>query len=89
MIRSMAFLSGFPGGNCGTKHRGDFDDEEDKPETGAFALGAGSVFCGVRFGASHRQFSMEQQRHIRHLSGVYFGDSGISLGTFREEIETA
>ena len=89
MIRLTAFPSGFPGGSCGTKHRRDFDDEKDKPETGAFALSAGSVFCGVRTGASHRQFSMEQQRHIRHLSGVFPGDSGISLGTFREEIETA
>lgn len=89
MRRLTAFPSGFPGGSCGTKHRGDFYDEKDKPETGAFALGAGSVFCGVRFGASHRQFSLEQQRHLWRLSGVYFGDSGISLGTFREEIETA
>lgn len=87
MIRSMAFLSGFPGGNCGTKHRGDFYDEEDKPETGAFALGAGSVFCGVRFGASHRQFSMEQQRHLWRLSGVYFVDGSASLGAIWEKTE--
>ena len=89
MIRSMASLSGFLGGSCGVKHRSDFYDEKSKSETGAFALSAGSVFCGVRFGASHRQFSVEQQRHIRHLSGVFPGDSGISLGAFREEIKTA
>lgn len=89
MIRSMAFLSGFPGGSCGVKHRSDFYDEKSKSETGAFALSAGSVFCGVRFGAPHWQFSLEQQRHIRHLSGVFPGDSGISLGAFREEIKTA
>ena len=89
MRRLTAFPSGFPGGSCGTKHRGDFDDEKNKPETGAFALSAGSVFCGVRFGAPHWQFSLEQQRHLWRLSGVYFGDCGISLGTFREEIETA
>ena len=89
MTRSMAFLSGFPGGNCKLKHRRDFDDEKSMSETGAFALGAGSVFCGVRFGAPHWQFSVEQQRHICHLSGISFGDSGISLDTFREEIETA
>lgn len=71
------------------KHRSDFDDEKSMSETGAFALSAGSVFCGVCTGTSHRQFSLEQQRHIRHLSRVSFGDSGISLGTFREEIETA
>ena len=70
------------------KHRSDFYDEKSMSETGAFALSAGSVFCGVRTGASHRQFSMEQQRHLWRLSGVDFGDSGISLGTFREEIET-
>ena len=89
MIRSMAFPSGFPGGNCKLKHRRDFDDEKSKSETGAFAVGTGSVFCGVCTGTSHRQFSVEQQRHLWRLSGVYFGDSGISLGTFREEIETA
>lgn len=89
MTRSMAFLSGFPGGSCGVKHRSDFYDEKSMSETGAFAFGAGSVFCGVCTGTSHRQFSVEQQRHIWRLSGVYFGDSGISLGTFREEIETA
>lgn len=89
MIRLTAFPSGFPGGSCGTKHRRDFDDEKDKPETGAFAFGAGSVFCGVCTGTSHRQFSVEQQRHLWRLSGVYFGDCGISLGAFREEIETA
>lgn len=71
------------------KHRSDFDDEKNKPETGAFAFGAGSVLCGVCTGTSHRQFSLEQQRHLWRLSGVYFGDCGISLGTFREEIETA
>ena len=87
MIRSMAFLSGFPGGSCGVKHRSDFDDEKDMPETGAFAFGAGSVLCGVRTGASHRQFSMEQQRHICHLSGVFPGDSGISLGAIWEKTE--
>lgn len=89
MTRSMAFLSGFPGGNCKLKHRRDFYDEKSMSETGAFALSAGSVFCGVRFGAPHWQFSLEQQRHLWRLSGVYFGDCGISLGTFREEIETA
>lgn len=69
------------------KHRRDFYDEKNKPETGAFALGAGSVFCGVRFGAPYWQFSVEQQRHLRHLSGVSFGDSGISLGAIWKEIE--
>lgn len=87
MRRLTAFLSGFPGGSCGTKHRGDFYDEKDKPETGAFALGAGSVLCGVRFGASHWQFSVEQQRHLRRLSGVYFGDCGASLGAIWEKTE--
>lgn len=87
MTRSMAFLSGFPGGSCGVKHRSDFYDEKSMSETGAFALSAGSVFCGVRTGASHRQFSMEQQRHIRHLSGVYFGDCGAPLGTIWEKTE--
>lgn len=89
MTRSMAFLSGFPGGNCKLKHRRDFYDEKSMSETGAFALSAGSVLCGVCTGTSHRQFSLEQQRHIRHLSGVFPGDSGISLGAFREEIKTA
>lgn len=89
MIRSMAFLSGFPGGNRKLKHRRDFDDEKNKPETGAFALGAGSVLCGVRFGAPHWQFSVEQQRHLWHLSGVFPGDCGTPLGTIWEEIETA
>lgn len=89
MIRSIAFLSGFPGGSCGVKHRSDFYDEKSMSETGAFALGAGSVFCGVRTGAPHWQFSLEQQRHLCHLSGVYFGDCGAPLGTIWEEIETA
>lgn len=87
MIRSMAFLSGFPGGNCKLKHRRDFYDEKNKPETGAFALGAGSVFCGVRSGAPNRQFSVEQQRHLWRLSGVYFGDCGAPLGTIWEKTE--
>lgn len=87
MIRSMAFPSGFPGGSCGTKHRGDFYDEKDKPETGAFALGAGSVLCGVRFGASHWQFSVEQQRHLWRLSGVYFVDGSAFLGAIWEKTE--
>lgn len=87
MIRSMAFLSGFPGGSCGAKHRRDFYDEKDKPEIGAFALGAGSVLCGVRFGAPRWQFSLEQQRHLWRLSGVYFGDGGISLGTIWKKTE--
>lgn len=87
MRRLTAFPSGFPGGSCGTKHRGDFYDEKDKPETGAFALGAGSVFCGVRTGASHRQFSMEQQRHLWRLSGVYFVDGSASLGAIWEKTE--
>ena len=87
MIRLTAFLSGFPGGNCKLKHRRDFDDEKNKPETGAFALGAGSVFCGVRFGAPHWQFSVEQQRHLWRLSGVYFGDGGAPLGTIWEKTE--
>ena len=87
MRRLTAFPSGFPGGSCGTKHRGDFDDEKNKPETGAFALSAGSVFCGVRFGAPHWQFSMEQQRHIRYLSGIYLADRGAPLGTIWEKTE--
>lgn len=87
MIRLTAFLSGFPGGNCKLKHRRDFYDEKNKPETGAFALGAGSVFCGVRFGASHWQFSVEQQRHLRHLSGIYLADRGAPLGAIREKTE--
>lgn len=87
MIRSMAFLSGFPGGNCEVKHRRDFDDEKSMPETGAFALGAGSVLCGVRFGASHWQFSVEQQRHLWRLSGVYFVDGSASLGAIWEKTE--
>lgn len=87
MIRSMAFLSGFPGGNCKLKHRRDFDDEKNKPETGAFAFGAGSVLCGVRFGAPHWQFSMEQQRHLWHLSSVYLIDCGAPLGTIWEKTE--
>nr|WP_308758458.1 hypothetical protein [uncultured Anaerotignum sp.] len=29
------------------KHRSDFYDEKSMSETGAFAFGAGSVFCGV------------------------------------------
>lgn len=87
MIRSMAFLSGFPGGNCKLKHRRDFDDEKNKPETGAFALGAGSVFCGVRFGAPNWQFSVEQQRHLWRLSGIYLADRGAPLGTIWEKTE--
>lgn len=69
------------------KHRSDFYDEKSKSETGAFALSAGSVFCGVRFGAPNWQFSVEQQRHIRHLSSVYFGDCGAPLGTIWEKTE--
>lgn len=87
MIRSMASPSGFPGGSCGVKHRSDFYDEKNKPETGAFALGAGSVFCGVRFGAPYWQFSVEQQRHLWRLSGVYFGDCGTPLGTIWKKTE--
>lgn len=87
MIRLMAFLSGFPGGNCKLKHRRDFDDEKNKPETGAFALGAGSVLCGLRFGAPRWQFSVEQQRHLRHLCGIYFIDRGAPLGTILEKTE--
>lgn len=87
MIRLTAFLSGFPGGNCKLKHRRDFDDEKNKSKTGALALSAGSVFCGVRFGASHWQFSLEQQRHLWRLSGVYFGDCGAPLGAIREKTE--
>lgn len=83
----MASPSGFPGGSCGAKHRRDFYDEKDKPEIGAFTAGAGSVFCGVRFGASHRQFSLEQQRHLWRLSGVYFGDCGAPLGAIWEKTE--
>lgn len=87
MRRLTAFPSGFPGGSCGTKHRGDFYDEKDKPETGAFAAGAGSVFCGVCLGTSHRQFSMEQQCHLWRLSGVYFVDGSASLGAIWEKTE--
>ena len=87
MIRLTAFLSGFPGGNYMLKHRRDFYDEKNKPETGAFALGAGSVFCGVRFGAPYWQFSVEQQRHIRYLSSVYLIDGGAPLGAIREKTE--
>lgn len=87
MIRLTAFLSGFPGGNCKLKHRRDFYDEKNKPETGAFALGAGSVFCGVRFGAPYWQFSVEQQCHIRYLSSVYLIDGGTLLGTIWEKTE--
>lgn len=87
MIRLTGFPSGFPGGSCGAKHRRDFDDEKDKPEIGAFAAGAGSVFCDICLGASHRQFSMEQQRHLWRLSGVYFVDSGTPLGTIWEKTE--
>ena len=83
----MAFLSGFPGGSCGVKHRSDFYDEKSKSETGAFALSAGSVFCGVRFGAPHWQFSLEQQRHLWRLSGVYFVDGSASLGAIWEKTE--
>ena len=87
MRRSMAFLSGFPGGNCEVKHRRDFYDEKSMPETGAFALGAGSVFCGVRSGAPNRQFSVEQQRHLWRLSGVYFVDGSASLGAIWKKTE--
>mgnify|MGYP000033167203 FL=1 len=87
MRRLAAFPSGFPGGSCGTKHRRDFYDEKDKPEIGAFALGAGSVFCGLRTGTPHRQFSMEQQRHLWRLSGVYFVDGSASLGAIWEKTE--
>ena len=83
----MAFLSGFPGGSCGAKHRRDFYDEKDKPEIGAFTAGAGSVFCGVRFGAPHWQFSMEQQSHLRRLSSVYLIDGGTPLGTIWKKTE--
>ena len=69
------------------KHRRDFDDEKNKPETGAFALGAGSVFCGVCLGTPHRQFSMEQQCHLWRLSGVYFVDGSASLGAIWEKTE--
>ena len=69
------------------KHRSDFDDEKSKSETGAFAFGAGSVLCGVRFGAPNWQFSVEQQRHLWRLSGVYFGDCGAPLGTIWEKTE--
>lgn len=69
------------------KHRSDFYDEKSMSENGAFAFGTGSVLCGVRTGASHRQFSMEQQRHICHLSSVYFGDCGAPLGTIWEKTE--
>ena len=67
--------------------KGRFYDEKNKPKTGAFALGAGSVFCGLRFGAPHWQFSVEQQRHLRHLSGIYFVNSGTPLGTIWEKTE--
>lgn len=87
MIRSMAFLSGFLGGSCEVKHRRDFYDEKSMPETGAFALSAGSVFCGVRFGAPNRQFSVEQQRHLWRLSSVYLIDCGAPLGTIWEKTE--
>lgn len=87
MRRLTAFPSGFPGGSCGTKHRGDFYDEKDMPEIGAFAAGAGSVFCGVCLGTSHRQFSMEQQRHLWRLSGVYFVDGSASLGAYMVRFE--
>lgn len=69
------------------KHRSDFDDEKDMPEIGAFAAGAGSVFCGVCLGTPHWQFSVEQQRHLWRLSGVYFGDCGAPLGTIWEKTE--
>lgn len=69
------------------KHRSDFYDEKSMSETGAFALGAGSVFCGVRTGASHRQFSMEQQRHLWRLSGIHLADRGAPLGAIWKEIE--
>ena len=67
--------------------KGRFYDEKNKPETGAFALSAGSVFCGLRLGASRRQFSVEQQRHLRHLCGIYFIDRGAPLGTIWEKTE--
>lgn len=87
MRRLTAFLSGFPGGNCKLKHRSDFYDEKSMSENGAFAFGTGSVFCGVCFGAPNWQFSVEQQRHLWRLSGVYFGDCGAPLGTIWEKTE--
>lgn len=45
------------------------------------------VLCGVCLGASHRQFSMEQQRHLWRLSGVYFVDGSASLGAIWEKTE--
>lgn len=87
MIRSMASPSGFLGGSCEVKHRRSFYDEKNKSEMGAFALGAGSVFCGVCTGTSNRQFSLEQQHYLWHLSGVYLVDGGVSLGAFWKEIE--
>lgn len=69
------------------KHRRDFDDEKNKPETGAFAFGAGSVLCGVRFGAPNWQFSVEQQRHLWRLSGIHLADRGAPLGAIWKEIE--
>ena len=45
------------------------------------------VFCGVRFGAPYWQFSVEQQRHLWRLSGVYFVDGSASLGAIWEKTE--
>lgn len=87
MIRLTVSPSGFPGGNYKAKYRRDFYDEKNKPETRAFALGAGSVLCGLRFGAPHWQFSVEQQRHLHHLSGIYFVNSGTPLGAIWEKTE--
>lgn len=67
--------------------KGRFYDEKNKPKTGVFALGAGSVFCGLCAGAPHWQFSVEQQCHIRHLCGIYFVNSGTPLCTIWEKTE--
>lgn len=69
------------------ERKGRFYDEENKPETGIVAAGFGSVFCGVRFGTSHRQFSLEQRRHLWYLSGIYSFDCGAPLGAIWEEID--
>lgn len=50
-------------------------------------LGLLLLVLAVCFVASHRQFSMEQQRHLWRLSGVYFVDGSASLGAIWEKTE--
>lgn len=67
MIRSMVFLSGFPGGNCKLKHRRDFDDEKTSRKLGLLLLVL--AVCFVVYALGHPTGSFPWSNSVTY--GVY------------------